>query len=324
MSIAGKVVLVTGAGRGLGREHALALAAAGASVIVNDLGGSGQGEGADVGPAQAVVAEILAAGGTAVADTRSIADWDAAHAVVDEAVATFGDIDIIVNNAGVSRPAAFGEISERDWDMSATVNFKGPVAIMNAAARHWRRSGPKAGRAIINTASPAGLHPMPPISVYSATKAAVAAITVAAALELAPLGVRANGIAPMARTRLIEDAPPEMIAMMAPREGFDPNSPEHVAQVVLYLASPQCRFTGRIFGAWGDDLFLFDEWDAAHHINNGGQKWTVDTIDQAAAAFPVQDRRWTLFPGGRIEADMPPSDIIEALDAIKEPAHANN
>ncbi|MES2175011.1 MAG: SDR family NAD(P)-dependent oxidoreductase [Pseudomonadota bacterium] len=316
MPIAGKVALVTGGGRGLGRDHALALAAAGAKVVVNDLGGSNIGEGGDAGPAQSVVAEIEALGGTAIADTRSVADWAGAHAMVDGAIATFGDIDIIVNNAGISRVAAFGDMSEQDWDLSAAVNFKGVTATMNAAAAHWRRTGPKKGRAIINTASPAGLHPMPPINIYSATKAAVAALTVAAALELAPLGVRVNAIAPMARTRMLEGAPPEMIAMMAPREGFDPNSPEHVSQVVLFLASTHCPFTGRVFGAWGDDLFLFNEWSAAHHVSNGGQKWTVDTLEAASADLPRQDHRWTLFPGGRFQTDMPPTDILEALAAV--------
>lgn len=317
MSIEGKVALVTGAGRGLGREHALALAAAGARVIVNDLGGSGQGEGADAGPAQAVASEITALGGTAIADTRSVADWDAAHAMVDQAIAAFGDIDIVVNNAGISRAAAFGEMTEQDWELSSAVNFKGTVATMNAAVAYWRKTGAKVGRAIINTASPAGLHPMPPISIYSATKAAVTAITQAAALELAALGVRVNAIAPMARTRLLDGAPPEMIEMMAPRDGFDPNAPEHVSQVVVYLAGPLCRFTGRVFGAWGDDVFLFDEWDAAHHANNGSRKWTPQSLDQALTAIPRQHHRWTLFPGGRIQADMPPAEALAALDALR-------
>lgn len=316
MSIAGKVALVTGGGRGLGREHALALAAAGAKVVVNDLGGSNTGEGGDAGPAQSVVAEIEALGGTAFADTRSVADWSSAQAMVNGAIELFGDIDIIVNNAGISRVSAFGEMSEQDWDLSAAVNFKGVTATMNAAAAHWRKSGPKKGRAIINTASPAALHPLPPINIYSATKAAVAALTISAALELAPLGVRANAIAPMARTRMLEGAPPEMIEMMAPRDGFDPNSPEHVSQVVLFLASPDCPFTGRVFGAWGDDLFLFNEWSAAHHVNNGGRKWTVESLVRAVEDLPKQDHRWTLFPGGRFEADMPPAEVLAALAAV--------
>jgi NAD(P)-dependent dehydrogenase (short-subunit alcohol dehydrogenase family) len=316
MSIAGKVALVTGGGRGLGREHALALAAAGAKVVVNDLGGSNTGEGGDAGPAQAVVTEIETMGGTAFASTRSVADWTSAHAIVNGAIELFGDIDIIVNNAGISRMAPFGEMSEQDWDLSAAVNFKGVTATMNAAAAHWRKSGPKKGRAIINTASPAALHPLPPIHIYSATKAAVAALTVSAALELAPLGVRANAIAPMARTRMLEGAPQEMIDMMAPREGFDPSSPEHVSQVVLFLASPDCPFTGRVFGAWGDDLFLFKEWSAAHHVSNGGQKWTADALEKAVADLPKQDHRWTLFPGGRFEADMPPAEVLSALATV--------
>jgi NAD(P)-dependent dehydrogenase (short-subunit alcohol dehydrogenase family) len=318
MSLAGKIALVTGAGRGLGREHALALARAGATVVVNDLGGTNTGDGHDTRPAQEVVAEIEAAGGRAFADTRSVSDWNAAHAMVADAVERFGDLDILVNNAGINRAGLFGDISEADWDLAAAVNFKGVTATMNAAAAHWRRAGPKAGRAIVNTASPAGLHPVPYISVYSATKAAVASLTVTAAQELAALGVRVNAVAPMARTRMLEGAPQEMIDMMAPREGFDPNSPEHIAQVVAFLASPHCQFTGRVFGAWGGDLFLFDEWDAAHHVSSGGKTWTLDTLAEATAGLPVQQRRWTLFPGGRLEGDNPPSEALAALNSAGE------
>ncbi len=318
MSLAGKIALVTGAGRGLGREHALALAQAGATVIVNDLGGSNTGDGHDTRPAQDVVAEIEASGGRAFADTRSVSDWGAAHAMVADAVERFGDLDILVNNAGINRAGLLGDITEADWDLASAVNFKGVTATMNAAAAHWRRSGPKAGRAIINTASPAGLHPMPFIALYSATKAAVASLTVSAAQELAPLGVKVNGLAPMARTRMLDGAPQEMIDMMAPREGFDPNAPEHVAQVVAFLASSQCPFTGRVFGAWGGDLFLFDEWDAAHHVSSNGKKWTSETLAAATASFPVQQRRWTLFPGGRIEGENPPSEALAALKGVVE------
>lgn len=313
----GKVALVTGAGRGLGREHALALAAAGAAVVINDLGGSNIGGGSDAGPAQAVVEEILSAGGRAIADTRSVSDWTAAAGMVEDAIAAFGDIDIVVNNAGINRVGLFGEIAEADWDLSSSVIAKGTIATMNAAAAHWRRAGPKAGRAIINTASPAALHPAPAIGAYCAAKAAVVAMSQVAALELAPLGVRVNVIAPMARTRMLEGAPQEMLDLMAPREGFDPNLPEHVSQLVLYLAGPLCRFTGRVFGGWGDQVFLFEEWDAAFHASNEGAKWTPAGLAQAMAAFPVSDHRRTLFPGGRLESDMPPTDVLDALTAVQ-------
>jgi len=312
----GKVALVTGAGRGLGREHALALAAAGAKVVVNDFGGSNKGEGRDAGPAEEVVSEIRAAGGAAIANILSVADWDAGGAMVKQAIETFGDLDIVVNNAGINRIAVLGEATEADWELSLDVIAKGTFATMNAAAAHWRASGPKAGRAIINTASPAALHPAAAIGAYCAAKAAVVAISQSAALELAPLGVRVNAIAPMARTRMLDGSPPEIMNLMAPREGFDPNLPEHVSQLVLYLASPLCRFTGRVFGGWGDQIFLFEEWDAAYHADNAGSKWTLEAIDRAITQFPIQDSRYILFPGGRIVTDMPPVEVLQQLDAV--------
>lgn len=316
MLLEGKVALVTGAGRGLGRDHALALAAAGAAVVVNDLGGSNKGGGSDAGPAQEVVAEIIAAGGRAIADTGSVSSWDGAATMVRSAVEAFGDIDIIVNNAGINRVGVIGEISEEDWDVSSDVIAKGTLATMNAAAAHWLKTGAKAGRAIINTASPAALHPAPTISAYCAAKAAVVALSQVAALELAPLGVRVNAIAPMARTRMLDGAPQELLDLMAPREGFDPALPEHVSQIVLYLASPQCRFTGRVFGGWGDQVFLFREWDAAYQCSNDGKKWTPESLDAALAEVPVSDHRHILFPGGRLETDMPPAELLGALNAI--------
>jgi NAD(P)-dependent dehydrogenase (short-subunit alcohol dehydrogenase family) len=316
MLLDGKVALVTGAGRGLGRDHALALAAQGVAVVINDLGGSNTGDGSDSSPAEEVVAEIVAAGGRAVADTGSVGDWTAASRMVQSAIDTFGDIDIIVNNAGINRVGSLGEITEADWDLSSDVIAKGTLATMNAAAAHWRKVGPKPGRAIINTSSPAGLHPHPSISAYCGAKAAVLALSQAAALELAPLGVRVNAIAPMARTRMLEGAPQEMIDLMAPREGFDPNLPAHVSQLVLFLASPLCRFTGRVFGGWGDQAFLFTEWDAAFHFSNDGTIWTPQKLAEVMAQAPVTDTRRILFPGGRIEAEMPPAEVLAALESI--------
>jgi NAD(P)-dependent dehydrogenase (short-subunit alcohol dehydrogenase family) len=316
MLLEGKVALVTGAGRGLGRDHALALAAEGAAVVINDLGGSNTGSGSDSGPAQAVVAEIIASGGRAIADTGSVSSWSSAIQMVQTAIDSFGDIDIVVNNAGINRVGMIGEISEADWDMSADVIAKGTLATMNAAAAHWRKTGPKAGRAIINTSSPAGLHPVPSISAYCGAKAAVLALSQSAALELASLGVRVNAIAPMARTRMLEGAPQEMVDLMAPREGFDPNLPEHVSQLVLFLASPLCRFTGRVFGGWGDQVFLFKEWDAAFHFSNNGRKWSPQVLAEVLAAAPIGDQRHILFPGGRMETEMPPADILNALEVV--------
>jgi len=313
MLLSGKTALVTGAGRGIGRDHALALAAAGAKVVVNDLGGGPAGGGGDANFAQEVVKQIRAAGGVAEADTRSVADWGNAQAIVADVVAAFGGIDIVVNNAGISRPGLIGQLAEQDWDLQSDVNIKGTVAIVEAAVRHWQVVGPGPGRSIINTASPAATHPVGYIALYSATKAAVAAFSQAAAQELAPLGVRVNAITPMARTRLIDDAPPEMIALMAPREGFDRYLPEHVSQLIVYLASPLCRFTGRLFGLEGDDVFLYKEWNAEHYRSNAGVKWTPETLDKALSDVPAQDERWNLFPGGRQWQASPPDETLNLL-----------
>jgi hypothetical protein len=126
-----------------------------------------------------------------------------------------------------------------------------------------------------------------------------------------------NTIAPMARTRMLEGAPQELLDLMAPRDGFDPNLPEHVSQLLLYLVGPHCRFTGRVFGGWGDQAFLFEEWDAAFHAGNNGTKWTQAALASAFAEVPASDRRRVLFPGGRMEADMPPAEVLQALSAIQ-------
>jgi NAD(P)-dependent dehydrogenase (short-subunit alcohol dehydrogenase family) len=312
MLLEDRVALVTGGGRGLGRAHALALAKAGAKIVVNDLGGSGAGEGADVGPAQSVVREILAAGGKAYADVRSVANWDTAQSIVADAVKAFGKLDILVNNAGIVRPGAFGDLTEADWNQTSAVNLMGPIAIMDAAVRLWRREGPKQERAIINVASPAGLHPVSPIGIYSATKAGLVAISQVAAQELVTLGVKVNSITPIARTRMIDGAPTELIEMMAPRDGFDPFLPEHVSQLVVYLASPLCRFTGSVLGVGGDDVFLYTEWSADHNANNRAVQWTPETLAEALKSFPTQDMRWILMPGGRMQARSPSDEILSA------------
>jgi NAD(P)-dependent dehydrogenase (short-subunit alcohol dehydrogenase family) len=308
-----KVALVTGAGRGLGRAHALALASAGATIVVNDLGGAPDGDGADQGPAAEVVAEIRAMGGQAMADTRSVADWATARAIVDDAVQTFGRLDIVVNNAGISRPTRFGAIAAEDWRLTFDVNAMGTAAIIDAAARHWLAVGPDAGRAIINTASPAAAATLAPIGLYSASKAAVVALTEAAAEDLAPLGVRVNAIAPVARTRLI-DGVPEMVDFMAARPGFDRFDPAHVSAVVVFLASPLCRFTARLIGAEGDTIYLYDQRSAEVRLHNDGVAWTPDALARTLEAQPLQQESWAVFPGDRIRFRVPGDSAVAALD----------
>ena len=196
-----KVAIVTGRGRGLGRAHALALAEAGAAVVVNDLGGGLDGNGNDTGPAQSVVAEIVASGGRAVADGHDVSDWEQARAIVATATSAFGRLDVVVDNAGVSRFASIDEETAEGWNRVIGINLTGSAAV-SAAAAHWRQAGPEPGRALINTTSPAGLNPLPGTPAYCASKAAVCALTMTTAADLADLGVRVNAIAPIARTRM--------------------------------------------------------------------------------------------------------------------------
>ena len=308
MRLAGRVALVTGAGRGLGRAYARALAAEGAHVIVNDLGGNSLGEGGDPLPAQSVAAEIIAAGGKASADMSDISDWSAAQALVDGICAQHGRLDILVNNAGISRSGLLGDLSEEDWDRQFSVNVKGATALINAAARHWLTQAP-APRAIVNISSPAGPHPIPPIGLYSATKAAMAALTMSAAQELAPLGVRVNALSPIARTRLIEKAPQDIQEMMAPREGYDPFAPEHAARLLLCLCLPEARFTGRLLGCLGDEVYLYRPWSADHRIDNGAAPWTIAALEQGLEALPLQDICWMMTAHGLIEQPLPPTTL---------------
>src|SRR2546423_10626342 len=201
----GRVAVVTGAGRGIGREHALLFAAEGASVVVNDLGGANDGSGSDSGPARQVVDEILAAGGKAVANTDSVADWAGAGRLVEQAVDEFGRLDVLVNNAGILRDAFIASIEESQWDAVIAVHLKGHLAALHHCARYWKARS-KAGEAVrgsvINTASASGTFlPNPGQANYGAAKAGIAALTLVAAQELERYGVRANAIAPVARTR---------------------------------------------------------------------------------------------------------------------------
>jgi NAD(P)-dependent dehydrogenase (short-subunit alcohol dehydrogenase family) len=313
MLLQDKVALVTGGGRGIGRAHALELAAAGATIIVNDLGGSAAGQGADPQPAQSTVAEIEAAGGQAIADLKDISSWERAHELVNEAVSRFGKLDIIVNNAGICRPTDLGSLAEDDWDRQMDVNAKSVAALLNAATSHWQEAGAAPGRAIVNTASPQGAHPTWPIGMYSVSKAAVLALTQVAAMELAQFGVRVNALAPIARTRMVGEAADTESVM--PRDGnFDRYLPEHVARVVLYLVSPLCQFTGRLFGARGDDIFLYSEWGLSHHANNACRMWTPETLAAALDDLPLQDQRATLAPQSSMERlPSPPDEILAVL-----------
>lgn len=315
--LTGKVALVTGAGRGVGRSHALVLAAAGAKVMVNDLGGSARGTGSDSAPAQAVVEEIRAAGGIAEADGSDLSDWGQAARLVERTVERFGRLDALINNAGISFPTAFGQIAEADWDRMMDVNAKSVAGLIDAAARHWRALGRAEGRSIVCTASGSGSNPHYPLGVYGASKAAVIALAQVAAEELAPLGIRVNALGPTARTRMVgaamEGIRSDIDAIMPRDEAYDLFLPEHVSRVVLYLISDQCRFTGRFFGVRADDVVVFDGWTATHHVENARRPWTVKGLAKALEAVPVQQPVKRIGPLGRIDAPFPGLATLEQL-----------
>ncbi len=253
----GRVGIVTGAGRGIGREYALMLAAEGAKVVVNDVGGSRDGTGGDDGPAQQVVDEITIAGGEAVANTDDISTWAGGDAIVGQAVETFGDVDVVINNAGILRDRMLFSMSEDDWDSVIKVHLKGTFATSRHAAEYWRNRA-KAGEAndarIINTTSVAGLYANPGQTNYGAAKAGIAAFTQIAAQELGRYGVTVNAIAPGALTRLTEDLelPDEIKAKFEPR---------WVAPVVTWLSSTQSAdVTGQVIESSGLVLAVAEGW----------------------------------------------------------------
>ena len=312
----GRVAVVTGAGRGLGRAYALALARAGAYVLVNDLGGSHGGEGADPAPATSVVEEIRAAGGTAEANTDSVSSWESAARIVAHAVEAFGDVHALVNNAGILRYDSIEASTQEDWERIIRVNLTGPAAMTHAVAEYWRGTGARKHRAIVNASSPAATSPMGGNVAYAASKGGINALSVATAAELAELGVCVNAIAPVGRTRMLDASPPEYHdAMKPPSDGsFDRYDAANVAPLVVCLCSPMCHFTGRVFAAEGDDVYLFHGWSAEHRLNNAGQPWAVDALLDALRQLPRQEERWEFYPGGRLRSLTPADATLQALD----------
>jgi NAD(P)-dependent dehydrogenase (short-subunit alcohol dehydrogenase family) len=288
----GRVVVVTGAGNGIGRAHALAFAAAGARVVVNDLGGARDGAGTSAGPAQAVVDEITAAGGTAAANTDDIATWAGAESLVRQAVEMYGGLDVLVNNAGILRDRMVVSMTERDWDAVLAVHLKGGFATLHHAAQFWRARA-KAGRPndarVINTTSPSGLFGNPGQSNYGAAKAGVASLTVIAAAELARYGVTVNAIAPTALTRLTED-----IEVMRQAAATADLSPEAISPLVVWLGSAASRdVTGRVFGVCGNRITVQEGW-VNGPAASASARWTQEELsavvpDLVARAAPNAD-----------------------------------
>ena len=271
----GRVAIVTGAGRGLGRAHALELARQGAKVIVNDFGRELDGSPSADNPAHDVVAEIIAAGGEAVVSGADVADWDEAGAMVALAVDTFGRLDAVVNNAGVVRDRMFANATEDEWDLTMQVHLKGHFCTSRHAAGHWRDRA-KAGEAvdarIVNTTSGAGLLGSVGQAAYSAAKAGIAGLTLVQAAELGRYGVTANGLAPSARTRMTEGPFAEMMARLDDPDAFDAMDPANVSPLVAWLVSTDSAgVTGRVFEAEGGKVSVADGWQHGAVIDNGAR-----------------------------------------------------
>ncbi len=295
----GRVAIITGAGRGIGREHALLFAAEGAKVVVNDLGGALDGSGDDRTPAERVVDEIKALGGEAVVNTDDVADWEGGKRLVSSALEAFGDLHVLVNNAGILRDRMIVNMTEEDWDSVIHVHLKGHFVPTRHAAAYWReraKAGEEVRACIVNTSSTSGLFGNPGQTNYGAAKAGIAAFSVIASQELGHYGVRVNAIAPAARTRMTELTPGLSDIVKRPQDEsqFDVWGPANVSPLVAYLATEDCPLTGRVFYVQGGTVRNF-------------QNWTMtDSIDRPA--------RWTVE---ELKAEMPKLAHFQAAEALR-------
>ncbi|MBM4723802.1 SDR family NAD(P)-dependent oxidoreductase [Rhodococcus hoagii] len=295
----GRVVIITGAGRGIGRAHALAFAAEGAKVVVNDIGVGGDGSNTGETPAEQVVAEIKAAGGEAVTNGDDVASWEGAQNLIQTALDNFGRLDVLVNNAGFLRDRMLVGMSEEEWDAVIRVHLKGHFAPLRHAAAYWRAES-KAGRPvdarIINTSSGAGLQGSIGQGNYAAAKAGIAEMTIQAAAELKNYGVSVNAIAPAARTRMTVGAGGAMAeAMAAPEEGFDAMAPENISPLVVWLGSAESKdVTGRVFEVEGGKITVAEGWRHGP-TQDKGDRWdpkelgpvVADLLAKAEVPTPV-------------------------------------
>ena len=286
-SLRDKVAIVTGAGRGIGREHALALASVGAKVVVNDLGGSSAGEGQDSTPAQSVADEINSAGGEATANYDNVADFHGAGNLVKQAVADFGRLDILVNNAGIIRDRMLVNITEDEWDSVINVHLKGHFAPTRHAAAYWReqsKAGARVSGRVINTSSPSGVFGNVGQTNYGAAKAGIAAFTIISALELGRYGVTVNCLAPNARTRLTQQTFGDI---PVPDGGFDAMDPANISPVVVALASDEAQgITGQCFFVYGGVVNVLKSWDTGV-VFARDSRWEADElVAKLAESFP--------------------------------------
>jgi NAD(P)-dependent dehydrogenase (short-subunit alcohol dehydrogenase family) len=285
-----RVCVITGAANGIGREHALLFASLGARLVVNDLGGAIDGSGSNETAAQVVANEINAAGGEAVASTESVSSYEGAAAIVSTAVEAFGDLHVVVNNAGILRDRMLVSMTEQDFDDVVAVHMKGTFNVTKHAADYWRersKAGDFGPRNIVNTSSGTGLHGNPGQTNYAAAKGGIAAMTMVNAMELKRYGVRANCIAPIARTRLTLQTPGLNETMGSPM--FDPSN---ISPLVAVLASADCPFNGQVFSSYGGVVGMYGGWHIAHEvIADGGAlegRWSTADLAEALHDLPQE------------------------------------
>lgn len=290
----GRVVIVTGAARGLGRSHVLELARQGANVVINDIGAELDGTGGSDAPAQEVAAEVRARGGRAVVNGDDVADWNGAQRLVGMAVEAFGQLDAVVNNAGVVRDRMFANAEEDEWDLVLRVHLKGHFNVARWAASYWRgrsKAGETVDGRIVNTTSGAGLQGSIGQAAYSAAKGGITALTLVQAAELGRYGVTANAIAPAARTRMTETVFAETMAAPDDPEAFDAMSPDNVSPLVAWLVSPEsAHVSGRVFEVEAGKVSIADGWQPGE-VADKGARWNPaelgPVIDDLLAKAPT-------------------------------------
>ena len=300
LALKDRVCIITGAGRGIGRDHALFFASEGAKVVVNDLGGGRDGTGSDTSPAQEVVDEIVAAGGEAIANYDDVSTWDGARNLVTQAIDNFGDLHVLVNNAGILRDRMVANMSEEEWDAVIKVHLKGHFAPTHFAAAYWRdqtKAGNEGLRSVINTSSTSGLFGQLGQTNYGAAKTGIATFTIIANAELKRYGVRVNAIAPAAATRLTSDTG---ISKLDEAGEWSPLDPANVSPFVAYLATEKCPINGRVFFVMGGQVHLFQPWVIVDSLEKDG-KWSVEELEQQAGRFQEYAFDYGHAMGGRIE-----------------------
>jgi NAD(P)-dependent dehydrogenase (short-subunit alcohol dehydrogenase family) len=305
----GRVAVITGAGRGIGREHALLFAREGASVVVNDLGGTTDGTGADSTPAQQVVDEIKGLGGTAVANYDDVADFEGAQRLINQAVETFGDLHVLINNAGILRDRMLANMAEQEWDSIMRVHLRGHFATTRWAASYWRveaKEGRQRPRAVVNTSSGSGLFGNRGQTNYGAAKAGIAMFSIIADAELAPYGVRVNCIAPNAATRLTATVQRAQAEETPTEDVWSPRHPANISPFVAYLSTEACPIHGRVFLVGGGEVSLFQPFTVVDGISKEGL-WTVEELAEEAGRFndykfdlghPYGEALWGDLTGG--------------------------